>query len=424
MAAVEQNFSNCFQAYMEELLSPKLVGESDIGVARLIQEHTSAKPMGAVQMEDFNLLRHEMAKFDPSVINHFAESRDFDTSRSMAVKRPKPVNGILEPAVLGSKEKPTKRATSNLRKLQNKLSQQRFRQRKRHAEAEQQNELDRMLSKIEALESAKTELPKLKSENVKLQSSLEVKDKEIGLLKKEIALAKKKKQESINEIEQASGHQKNIDNACESKEYCHMVSTLKEICAAYEDGWPPDEDMDAQRRIAPVLASFIDMAFQQTATPNMKSLFNLSLSQRREVTMVNSGDRLRVQDVFKSLNLSTGQEMKIMAKRASFVKELEVIIRTRKELNKAIQQKFASSQSSEQLISNMPSGFTTDIDQLKENIMCECNLRQNFHVMLFRLLNPIQIMKLILGSEPNFPDFVLFADVVAQDGDERGFSKS
>ena len=50
-----------------------------------------------------------------------------------------------------------------------------------------------------------------------------------------------------------------------TREYETMVSSLKEICTEYENGCPRDDDMVAQRRIAPVLSGFVDLTYHHSS---------------------------------------------------------------------------------------------------------------------------------------------------------------
>lgn len=438
--ADESKLAETFQDYMEALISQSQDdgGRSEpeamdnVNMEDLNPQLTTEKP-DVMEIASSGLLPLDMYVMDMgSQPESPRADQDVDTqvynnvlpekTGSGIVRKGQPnrTNGGLESMVQSTKEKP-RRATSNLRKLQNKLSQQRFRQRKRHAEAEQQSELDRMMSKIEALEAAKNELPALQLETEEMQAALKLKQNECALLKQQISAAKKARegennssQEAVKEgVDEEENEEEVRSRVLEvtALEYETMVAALKNIYSEYDDGFPGDDDMAAQRKIALVLEKFVDMTYDHSMKPCVKSLMAASLAYLSKQGLDEEATPKLVQEV-DALALTSAQAMEIIASRRTFLSQMDLVLQSRKKLNTTIQRKFADSLADGSSNKKTPD-LVCAIDDLKGNLLCECRLRQEFQVTSFRLLHPIQIMKIILATDPHFPDFVVYANGIA-----------
>jgi len=429
LGAIDAQVNASFPKYMNELLrtSAEMPHQHGVGVPG----HTVVRDVntydGAVNVPHEN---EEDAPMSTSPTNEKTKASN---------KRKRAADDDGAPA----SNKP-KRPTSNLRKLQNKLSQQRFRQKKREVESNQQNELELMQKKIKELEVAKSELPELQTQNNSLEQALEVKEKEIRLLRKEIEQAKserfKNTTESMacripEEIPVAiAGKAQNDCNIMKNRlllatthEYENTVNELRSIALSYPNGMPEDDDIEAQRRVAPVLYNFVDMTHADNASPCIRSLLAASLAYL-SLHGLHPSMKDQISKCVRSLNLSNVQEMKVMAVRDKLMADLKLIYDERKELNQRIQNGFMQSGTTDSNGAVVPmqddalketsDALVSDVDELKANLLCECQLRQNYQVSFFRLLQPIQMLKIILASEPGFPDLIAFSNIIAMHVEE------
>lgn len=288
------------------------------------------------------------------------------------------------------------------------------------------------------------ELPELKKQNDSLDKALSLKDKEIELLRKEINQAKKIRKDKLSKLDhktQDGPRFKGYDSPKRQKEcnimknrlllattheYENAVNELRAIAMSYPGGMPQDDDVEAQRRIAPILYKFVDMAQADTESLCIRSLLAASLAYLSMYGM-HPDIKDSVLKIVRSLNLTSVQEMKVMGIRDKLMGDLKLLYDERKDLNQRIQNGFMKASPSGQDISGMfdesmvaqtgqgmSSLLVADVDDLKKNLLCECQLRQNCQVAFFRLLQPIQCLKIILACEPRFPDLIAISNGIAE----------
>lgn len=429
LTALESNVNETFPVYMYELLrTNEGRRETEKGVAAY-----NARNM-PTELPPDNIY----AAGVPGSVVQIDGSVKLETKEKKAPskKRGREVAGDEKEEGDGPKGK---RPTSSLRKLQNKLSQQRFRQKKREIETQQQEELDKMQSKINELELAKAELPELRKQNESLEKSLNIKDRELQLLRKEIAMAKSERFEKTKDIAPVERQSPNLkkENCTVMKnrlllatthEYENTVNELRNIALSYPNGMPDDDDVDAQRRIATVLYNFVDLAAADSASPCIRSLLAASLAYLSMYGLDRPALQQALHRAIQNLNLSSVQEMKIMAERDKLMSDLKLIYDERKIFNQRIQEGFVTEGPIEsytdvesklgatraEAVKNATSNsLVDDVDELKNNLLCECQMRQNYQVSFFKLLQPIQILKLILGAEPAYPDLIAISNAIS-----------